>query len=1773
MSAKRSISDYIFSPLVWIQIIILFVLMTLLALVLTPLGPLIGAWAGNTFVKELKIEGVSGSLLTGINVDKVNYDDGQVLTSLKGIDIDFGGPDFSNSLVNVDSLNISSFDIVLSKSETSRARGEPVNIGDFGIAPINLNVLKGSLGQFNVIEEGQNLFGLTGLKLDNTKIIDNKILLDGVTANMAMQPTPISIAINSASLDMLEPHALDLKANMAWLHPDIGDVKADITGTGLLQAYELTVDGDIDNSELGKQVISAEASGNFDFIDFKKLSLTGDSGNVQAIGELAWVPALSTDLAINAKSLNAAQFVPEWPTDITSKLQLKVGTTEGKTRIGLDIEDLNGTVRGYPLTATGEVSMLNEELLFDKLEIKSAKNIIKVNGRGTEPFDLSWDVYAPDLSSLAAGVKGRVSAKGTLTGNMKQPIINGTLDTTRLSFQGSSLDSGKLDIKTSNGDLQIDGKLQGLTVNNERIRNATLSGRGNIESHKIDLLANHSQAKVTASLDGGWDGTAWQGLLTKATVDNSAAGKWALQKPTNIKLSAAGIATDELCMASSSGSACTNIDYNDQDGFSTSGKLANTPLDILNPVLPQGLALKGLVGGEYSITINPDLKGQANLNFSAGTVNLTKDGKLERFAYRSGSLVADINGNDIKASTSLKLADKGAIDASADIKLSPSDGKHVIDAKGEFTEIPLGLAQAFLPAEISATGQASGAFNVNQNGSARTGTLVLSSPDVQLVYKDSTAGNQRYNFDEVKLNAKLDNDLINADAALSLKGGGKLNAVATVDLSQSDIIKGITAQGKVEAMPLALARPYLPKEVDVDGLISGDYRLTQSANGPVGQVDLSATDGSFTYKAEGVDAQRYRYTKVQLKASLQDEKILADAGIELQGGAVLTSKATVDLSQKDILKSITAEGQIKSMPLALARPYLPKDIDVDGVISGDYRLTQNANGPVGQVDLEANDGSFSYKAEGVERQRYRYTKVQLKATMQDEKILANAGLELQGGAVLTSNASVDLKSLSGGGKPIFSAEGKVNAIPLDMAQAFLPKGLIVKGNVNGTYQLQQQTQLQGNVAFEFDQGSVSYDDGVTGAQLYRFSSAKVIADIQGDNVTTDLNLALQDGGTFSTKGRLNLAKPNNLYDFEGDGQLKAFPLALVQPYLPSTIKVKGVAEGSYQLTQRGGQQGRINLKLPTGSVSILDEKGEAQTISYELAELNATVNGKNIVADTRITLEQGGVIDGKGTVVLGANANAHRIDVEGQLISVPLSIAKPYLPEDFGLPGKINGTYRLSQRNGQQSGNVKLSLPNSYFTVATASGEKRSFPYQDGILNVTLNNKQIDVDSSLDFQGRGTLKSRAQVVLRDNGSPTINGVFEVNIPNIYWAQSYVPYSRGLRGQVVGKVSVSGVIDKPRVTGQIALTDGYLRLPQVGTELTDVNVRIQADQSNQARIVGTMNSGGGILTATGSLSLQDIKSWSAQMSLTGSNIKFVDTNEAEAFMTPNLEITANASAIVINGTVDIPKASINLKNVPELSIDESEDVIVIGETAKGEDIKAVRLQPNILVRLGNEVFFKGFGFSTQLTGGIRVTNSRNTIVTNGTMQIVNGRYQAYGQDLKIANGRLVFNGPPKNIGVDVKAVREITDGEVGIQLSGTLQKLKSTIVSDPVLDDTDALSYLLTGNSLSSATGRETALLMQAVRGLGIDGSDGLVQKIGKSLGLDDLSIVTRDDFRDSELQLGKRLGPKLYVKYLVGIFDSAHRIAVDYKINKYLNLEVQAGEEQSIDLIYEYERN
>lgn len=533
------------------------------------------------------------------------------------------------------------------------------------------------------------------------------------------------------------------------------------------------------------------------------------------------------------------------------------------------------------------------------------------------------------------------------------------------------------------------------------------------------------------------------------------------------------------------------------------------------------------------------------------------------------------------------------------------------------------------------------------------------------------------------------------------------------------------------------------------------------------------------------------------------------------------------------------------------------------------------------------------------------------------------------------------------------------------------------------------------------------------------------------------------------------------------------------------------------------------------------------------------------------------------------------LEAKGMLNKTPLAMLKPFLPEGVELSGSVSGSYDIKQNNGKPKGFVKFKLPDSNFSFKDKSGEEQIFSYDGAEVDATIDDKMIKAKATMNIINRGKLTSNAVVKLSPlNGKHTIKGDAQFDIPNIYWAQEYVPRSRGLQGVLNSKISFSGLLSKPQIVGTANLKNAYLRLPEAGTELTNINISLKADKPGQAIINGKMNMGKGAINVSGNVDARDIAHWKATVKIKAKDIQFMNTNEIKATMTPDIVVQLTPKAVDITGKIIIPKADINLKEVPESSIDESDDAIVIGETKPGEKVSAIQIRPRVLVQLGEQVKLNAFDLRAKLSGNVNVTHNNRDILTNGSLRVSDGKYKAYGQDLEIDNGRLIFNGSPKLIAMDIRATRTIGNDIVGIHLGGTVLSPKSKIFSDPVKTDSEALSFLITGQSLSTVDGRESALLLSAVRGLGITGNDSLIQNIGSSLGLDDVNIVAGEDIKQSKLQLGKRLGSSLYVKYLVDFYGSAQKVVVEYKINKKLSLEAETSiDNYALDFIYEIERD
>ncbi len=810
-------------------------------------------------------------------------------------------------------------------------------------------------------------------------------------------------------------------------------------------------------------------------------------------------------------------------------------------------------------------------------------------------------------------------------------------------------------------------------------------------------------------------------------------------------------------------------------------------------------------------------------------------------------------------------------------------------------------------------------------------------------------------------------------------------------------------------------------------------------------------------------------------------------------------------------------AKIKAENLAEMSP------DINGRATGEVTVSGAYKSPIIRGNLSASN------------LRYKDTK------LTESEIRAQGEMQMVDGApmikTLTTSVGNNQLQVSGRASSPFNLNWNIDGKSLNQLMPGLSGYLLAKGKLQGTI---ERPIINATV----DAKKIQFKD-------FKLDSADVVA--QTNN------------GIYKIKGSLNKLQ------------------SLDQKISNAAVELNGRIESHAIIAMVDHNKGKINLKANGGWLKQ-GWKGVLQHLQIK----EAKSGDWGLQKPSQISLSNKGFSSGnlcisglstnQGTSICSTTSWSKPLGLsaKGSLNKTPLALFKPFLPEGLSLNGSVSGNYDIKQNNGKPKGTVKLTLPDSNLSFTGKNGEENVFGYKGAELTAVINDKKITANANMSIVNRGKLSADVTIKLSpQNGKHTINGAAKFDAPNINWAQEFIPRSRGLRGALSSELSFSGLLNKPQIKGKIDVKNAYLRLPEAGTELTNINLKVRADKPGKALITGKMYMGKGLLNVTGNLDAQDIKKWKAAIKVTGENILFMNTNEIKARMTPDLTIGVTPKVVSFKGKILIPEATIKLKKIPETSIDENSDAIVVGEIEPGEQVSAVKIQPNLLVELGDKVTFDAFGLNAKLSGSVNVTHNRRDILANGSLRVSDGKYEAYGQQLDIDNGRLIFNGSPKQIGMDVRATRKIDDTVVGIHLGGSLLSPKSTIYSDPSMPESEALSFLLTGHSLSTSSGTESALLMSAVRGLGITGNNSLIHNIGSSFGLDDVNIVAGQDLNQSKLQLGKQLGSKLYVKYLVGLFDQTQKVSVEYKINKVLSLEAQTSSDNNygLDFIYEIERD
>jgi translocation and assembly module TamB len=447
--------------------------------------------------------------------------------------------------------------------------------------------------------------------------------------------------------------------------------------------------------------------------------------------------------------------------------------------------------------------------------------------------------------------------------------------------------------------------------------------------------------------------------------------------------------------------------------------------------------------------------------------------------------------------------------------------------------------------------------------------------------------------------------------------------------------------------------------------------------------------------------------------------------------------------------------------------------------------------------------------------------------------------------------------------------------------------------------------------------------------------------------------------------------------------------------------------------------------------------------------------------------------------------------------------------------------------------------------------------YRDLVLQADFTPARIQATLRTTFNDSGRVDARLATGW-DAYSP-LDGEVSLDIDELAWIELFSPDIVEPTGKLTGRIALAGTRAQPALGGQARLTEFRTELPAMALLLEDGDILLDALPDGSARITGSVRSGAGTLWATGSL---DWRGGDAPLvlQLQGSDVLLSDTRDLRLVANPDVTLRYTARRpLEVSGSVTVPSAMMDLERLDE-GVSVSPDVVVLDPVDPGREA-GMRLLLDLTLTMGDDVRLRGFGLDGTLGGSLRVRAQPGREMLGSGRLEVGGRYRAYGQELRITRGNLVFNnGPVSDPVLDIRAERRIEAEDItaGISVTGRASAPNAEVWTNPASDTSQALSYLALGRSVTNLSSAEGRQLDAASAALAAGGSM-LAGQLGSNIGLDDAGVMHSRALGGSVLGIGKQISPRVYVGFGVSLLGTGQVLTLKYLLRRGFDIEIESS--------------
>jgi len=707
---------------------------------------------------------------------------------------------------------------------------------------------------------------------------------------------------------------------------------------------------------------------------------------------------------------------------------------------------------------------------------------------------------------------------------------------------------------------------------------------------------------------------------------------------------------------------------------------------------------------------------------------------------------------------------------------------------------------------------------------------------------------------------------------------------------------------------------------------------------------------------------------------------------------------------------------------------------------------------------------------------------------------------------LSTSGSLDAEDNVDAGIEVQALTGELMGYPLELTTVARVQGqqvdvatlLVSSGNnrldINGLFSeqvLDVVWQLQANepgVFLSGARGALDASGVVAGTVSEPVIKMKASARQLALDTLSVFDVSVDASAGMSTDDALRLTMSTGPVSSEGEIVLNAFSLRGSGTNAKHTLSMNLESQlGKAQSSLKGGISD--DLTAWAGELLELGLRGDSVGSWQLQAPSTLAVSADEVqLGDTCVAL----LNNEDAVCVKGGMTPAGDSQFDARIKSV--SIAR-WVP---AVTGVVSGELRGSlAANGQIRGASTVRMSDGTLEVPLESGSQL-LAHGGGSIQATVNQSGLSAHVEFAAPQEGTLQADLAIpglsTLPLDESLSLKGHVVATLPDLVGFAAWLPEVSSVAGALNADLALAGSIAKPELSGEFELTDGAADIPVAGISLRNIVVSATTDATAPGRIVlkGGLESGEGRLELLGEADMAD---GTADVNLSGDRLLVFNTRDAEVVLASNIDIRWKDETLILRGDINVPRANIT----PKLSLSQaaqgdngdsiessgpaiavSPDVVIVNgsidvptDNETMASATPVRIDSQLRLLLGDRVRINSLGFISRITGDVLFTNTPDQVdlipTAKGSFAIEDGTFRAFGQDLEIEEGRILFaNVPATEPELNLRAVRWIdNDPEVsaaGVLLTGSVTAPELELFSRPQLDASEIQSYLLTGRS-------------------------------------------------------------------------------------------------------------